>query len=83
MERKNTVMKSVKEFIGTVRHSEEHGNIKVIDFIEDESWGGKIIMYLNSAHMDNVIGSFQHQGTLTGGAMIFEKTDEPVTTYVE
>ncbi|WP_054954966.1 hypothetical protein [Paenibacillus dakarensis] len=75
------VMKSLSETIGIVRHSEEHGNVKIVGFKENKSWGGRVVIYLDKIHVDNAIGSFEQPGTLTGGAIIVEKTDEPVTVF--
>ncbi|MNW32212.1 hypothetical protein D3C74_91510 [compost metagenome] len=75
-------MKNLSESIGIVVPSEKHGNVKIIGFNQHESWGGKVHIYLGKASNDTFIGSFQHLGTLTGGALIVEKTDDPVTTFV-
>lgn len=74
-------MKNISESIGTVIPSENHGNVKIIGFKENENWGSTVIIYLDIAHMDTVIGRFENSGSLRGGALIVEKTTEPVTTF--
>lgn len=78
MEIKN--VKGFEEMIGVVVETEEHGNVKIIGFNPHDTWGGKVHLYMGKAHMDTFAGSFQAHG-LTGGALIVEKTDEPITEF--
>lgn len=72
-------LKNPSEMIGTVIASENHGNVKVIGFKEENSWGGLTNIYLDRFHMDSVIGSFQSR--IVGGALLVEKTTEPETEF--
>ena len=74
-------MKNLSDSIGIVVTTKEHGNVKIVGFKEQKSWGSQVNIYLDKLHMDNIVGSFQYKGTLPGGALIVEKTDEPVTVF--
>ncbi|WP_256846892.1 hypothetical protein [Paenibacillus sp. Pae108] len=74
-------LKNLNESIGMVIPTEKYGNVVVTGFEENKDWGSTVIIYLDRPHMDNAIGRFENSGSLPGGALIVEKTDEPVTTF--
>jgi hypothetical protein len=83
MKMKVKEMKHASEMLGVVVATEEYGNVKLVEFSEDESWGHKFTLYLDKFHSDNVIGSFNHKGTLVGGAFLVTRTTEEVTEFID
>ncbi|MEK8217150.1 hypothetical protein [Paenibacillus sp. FSL L8-0463] len=65
-------MINIKESLGMVIDTEQHGKVKVIGFEEKPAWGTDVIIHLDSYGPNNVIGRFSNSGGLPGGALLVE-----------